>query len=196
MALIDCSECGKQVSSSAASCPNCGHPIASVPPTPPATPSSESGTARTPTAATILKICGVLFVLVVIAKTCTGSDSASSSSSAAVHEQTTQPSREAELDVTAEKLWVDYDANEVTADNIYKGKVIAVRGTIQSISKDLFDNAILHLDAHGSFTSVNATMNKTELPGLARLSKGQSVHLTCSGGGMVMRSPILRDCSL
>jgi hypothetical protein len=29
MALIDCSECGKQVSERAASCPHCGNPIAS-----------------------------------------------------------------------------------------------------------------------------------------------------------------------
>lgn len=29
MALIKCPECGKEISSSAASCPNCGHPIVS-----------------------------------------------------------------------------------------------------------------------------------------------------------------------
>jgi len=27
MALIKCSECGKEISSSAESCPNCGHPM-------------------------------------------------------------------------------------------------------------------------------------------------------------------------
>src|SRR5262249_2590502 len=28
MALIDCTECGKQVSTAAQACPNCGHPVA------------------------------------------------------------------------------------------------------------------------------------------------------------------------
>ena len=27
MAMIQCPECGKQISSAAASCPNCGHPL-------------------------------------------------------------------------------------------------------------------------------------------------------------------------
>ena len=35
MALIDCPECGKQVSSKAPTCPNCGVPIASEPPSRP-----------------------------------------------------------------------------------------------------------------------------------------------------------------
>jgi len=32
MALIDCPECSKEVSESAASCPHCGHPIGKVQP--------------------------------------------------------------------------------------------------------------------------------------------------------------------
>jgi hypothetical protein len=31
MALINCSECGKQISNRAAACPNCGNPIAGSP---------------------------------------------------------------------------------------------------------------------------------------------------------------------
>src|SRR5262245_5004285 len=42
MALINCSECGKQVSDRAASCPNCGNPIAQIAgPTPTATRATQ-----------------------------------------------------------------------------------------------------------------------------------------------------------
>ncbi|HVM62798.1 MAG TPA: PH domain-containing protein [Verrucomicrobiae bacterium] len=38
MALIDCPECGRQVSTAAAACPSCGYPVASQQPQAPATP--------------------------------------------------------------------------------------------------------------------------------------------------------------
>jgi hypothetical protein len=34
MALIKCAECGKEISSAAASCPGCGHPVNQPPPDP------------------------------------------------------------------------------------------------------------------------------------------------------------------
>jgi hypothetical protein len=58
MALVKCSECGKDVSSQAESCPGCGHP------TKPASPPKNAGKQRTSKLSWILLvaiICGVLF---------------------------------------------------------------------------------------------------------------------------------------
>src|SRR5215475_2126109 len=40
------------------------------------------------------------------------------------------------IEVTAKQYDADYDANEVSADNKYKGKKIKITGRIESIEKD------------------------------------------------------------
>jgi uncharacterized membrane protein YvbJ len=60
MALISCSECGKQVSDKAASCPNCGAPISAV------SPVSLNPQSHTYVTRTGAKWEGIGFVLIVI----------------------------------------------------------------------------------------------------------------------------------
>jgi len=44
MALINCSECGREVSDAAASCPGCGHPLAAPQAQAPQAPAKEKPT--------------------------------------------------------------------------------------------------------------------------------------------------------
>ena len=43
------------------------------------------------------------------------------------------------IEVSAKKLYLDYDANGVSADMKYKGKVLSVTGKINNIDKDFMD---------------------------------------------------------
>jgi TonB family protein len=98
--------------------------------------------------------------------------------------------------VSAPKLWVDYQANEVAADGIYKGKRLAVQGQVASINKDFLDNIVLSLSTPNEFMPVRADLNSDNLSAAAQLHIGQIVQVDCEGGGMVVGSPVLRKCSL
>jgi TonB family protein len=100
------------------------------------------------------------------------------------------------IPVTAPKLWADYHANEVAADNIYKGKQLLVKGVVTSINKDFTDSVYLSLSTLNEFESVHADIKSDYVAEAANLSIGQVVTVNCAGGGMIMASPILRDCSI
>jgi hypothetical protein len=52
-----------------------------------------------------------------------------------------------DIEVSARKLFADYQANEIAADETYNGKVLKVSGTIRDIGNDLLDNAYISIAA-------------------------------------------------
>jgi tRNA_anti-like len=100
------------------------------------------------------------------------------------------------LAVSALKLYLDYQANEVAADNVYKGKQLEVTGMVTSIRKDFLDNVILEMATTNEFESVDAYLVKEDDAKAASLQKGNEVMVICEGGGMTVGSPMLRSCSL
>ncbi|HIH2654753.1 TPA: OB-fold protein [Burkholderia cenocepacia] len=99
------------------------------------------------------------------------------------------------ISVTAAALFAAYDKNEVAADQKYKGKALSVSGTIQSIDKDAFDNIVVKLRTSNEFMPVNAYLSKGHEALAAALEKGNKVTWTCEGGGRLIGSPMLRDCT-
>ena len=136
-----------------------------------------------------------LLVLVVVF---VGVSSHSNSSNRTADDSTASVATEAPpaISVTAPKLWADYHANEVAADNIYKGKQVLVKGVVTSINKDFTDSVYLSLSTFNEFESVHADIKNDYVTEAAQLSTGQIVTVSCEGGGMVMASPILRECSI
>jgi hypothetical protein len=100
------------------------------------------------------------------------------------------------IPVTARQLNADYQANEVSANDKYKGKKLAVTGTVTDISVDIGGDPVLILDTGEMLESVHASFPKEAQNSLASVSKGTSVTVTCRGGMMVMKSPTLDDCVL
>lgn len=96
--------------------------------------------------------------------------------------------------VTARKLFADYQANEVSADNAYKGKALAVTGTVDSINKDITDDVYVSLSTSNEFMSVHARGLPKDVA--AGLAKGQQITVVCKGAGMIMSSPMLDDCAM
>jgi hypothetical protein len=97
-------------------------------------------------------------------------------------------------DVDAKTLFQDYDANEVAADEKYKGKLLGVQGKVQSIDKDAFDNVIVRLVTPNQFMGVSGTIKAVDRTTAGSLTKGQTVRLYCEGTGRLIGSPTLKNC--
>jgi hypothetical protein len=100
------------------------------------------------------------------------------------------------MNVTARALWEAYDANEVSADDKFKGKKLLVDGVIASIDKDLFDNILVRLVGGNRYSTVDATIREVDKAKAAELKKGQRISLTCMGDGKIMSSPMLKPCMI
>lgn len=59
--------------------------------------------------------------------------------------------------MSAVQLGRDYDANEVAADDKYRGQTLLVTGTVESIDKDMFDSLVLHLASDQETTTAFAS---------------------------------------
>ena len=97
------------------------------------------------------------------------------------------------LEVSAADLFAAYEANEVAADNQYKGKQLAVTGTVAGINKDFTDEVYVEI-AGNEFLNIHARgIDPTVAAGLA---KGTKITVVCEGGGLMMASPILNECEV
>lgn len=95
--------------------------------------------------------------------------------------------------VKATTLLADYKANEVAADQRWKGKRVRVVGTIQSIEK-MFGEPIVALGSR--WDHVRCWFPKDTTAPLEKISKGGSIMLDgrCDGAG-VAGDVVVRDCS-
>lgn len=97
--------------------------------------------------------------------------------------------------LSANQLYDEYNSNEVAADSKYKAKVVIVTGTIQSIGKDMMDNAYIVIGGDGFLAAVQCTFTKSEQSSVARLSKGQQVRVKGEVAGK-MGNVLVNKCSL
>lgn len=108
---------------------------------------------------------------------------------------TTAPEKPKDLFVcTPEQLIQVYEENAVNADKQVKGKLLAVRGDVQSIGKDIMNKPYVTLKGGTSrLRSVQCMFSKNDEAALAPLRQGDTVTIagTCSGK---MMNVILHDC--
>lgn len=96
--------------------------------------------------------------------------------------------------VTASKLFNDYHSNEIKADDSYRNKEIILTGTISSIDRSVGNNYFLSLSTNEIFYTVQAHFGEEYKSILAELTKGQKYTMHCMGNGMLIQSPILKNC--
>jgi hypothetical protein len=96
--------------------------------------------------------------------------------------------------VSASQLFAAYHDNEVAADEQYKGKPLVVIGSVDSINKDMFENGFLVLRDQNAFEGVHANLTGESMKTAGKLSPGQEVTLICTGQGMILGSPVVKDC--
>lgn len=97
--------------------------------------------------------------------------------------------------VSAPNLYADYEANEVAADEKYKGKTIDVQGTIETIGKDIVDSMYVTLSINKpmSIGSIQCMFDGEHKAELTSLKKGQKVTLRGEVSGK-MGNVLVRNC--
>lgn len=96
--------------------------------------------------------------------------------------------------VSAAQLTHDYDANEVSADRRYKGRLLSVSGIVQGVDKDGLGHIIVRLRTANEYMPVLAYLDGAHEALAAALKKGARVTWNCTGDGSVVGSPVLRRC--
>lgn len=141
-----------------------------------------------------VKILAVLVLLGVIGANVNGP-----SSSNAVGSDSTKTAVQAEqaIQVTAPKIIADYKANEVSADAMYKGKLIEVKGIVSNIAKDIVDTPYITLSSGEQYgiESVQCMFTKEQEAELAGITKGKSITLQGRVSGKLM-NVIVRECGI
>lgn len=99
---------------------------------------------------------------------------------------------EQSISANAEKLAADYKNNEVAADERYKGKKLIVAGVVQSINKDYKGEVWIGLKTNNQFMPIHAVGLSARQAGM--LAKGEVIAIVCTGDGMILGSPFLKDC--
>jgi uncharacterized protein YecT (DUF1311 family) len=192
MALIKCIECRTEISDKASACVKCGAPVAANH----SAKASDVAIKGLNVFGNLIKVIlygslASVLLLVVIGLYYSSNNSEKQRSSP----PETVPTESA-IPVDATRLFDDYKANEVSADNSYKGRQLAVAGVVQSINKDFSDDTYLALATANEFMPVHADLQQRFIGQAASLVKGQSITVICTGSGMVVGSPILKDCAI
>lgn len=112
------------------------------------------------------------------------------------NEQEEDPDQQPPLHVTALELYAAYHRNEVSADQYYKGQILEVDGQVEEIGKNFAGDVYLALGTTNEFETVDAYIQSSSVSYAATLSPGTVVTVLCRGDGMIVGSPVLRDCSI
>lgn len=97
------------------------------------------------------------------------------------------------IKVSAQQLSADYIANEIKADNDYKGKELIVTGKIQEITRGIAGNIYIVLTGSNRMRTVFCYFDNEEKA--AVLKKGQVVTFKGSCEGLMV-SIIVNNCRL
>jgi hypothetical protein len=100
------------------------------------------------------------------------------------------------VNVTSEQLRRDYDGNEVSADERYRGKVLDVTGIVKAVKKDFRDQPYVELATSNMFQSVHARFAASDAGELKGFKRGDKLIIRCIGNNVVIGSPQLKDCVL
>lgn len=145
---------------------------------------------------------GVSFVLFIIFAIIGGGnieakEQPQAAQSTMAEQQVEAPKPEAiNIKVTALQLSKAYNANEVAADQKYKGKEMLVYGIITGIDKDFMNDIVVNLNSGNSFLPVRAHLEGGQDDKAASLAKGGEIIVQCSGGGFIIGSAVLNKCAI
>ena len=106
-----------------------------------------------------------------------------------------QEANQPAIQVSATQLYADYEANEIAADQKYKGKVLVVSGTIGDIAKDIADDIYVTLKGDDVIGDVQCFFSEAHTSTAAQLQKGQKITVKGKCDGKMM-NVILRGCSV
>ena len=139
---------------------------------------------------------GAVVFLIIIGSSGEPSETAKTADSAPEAEQV--EAVEVALEVTATKLIADYKANEISADGMYKDKLVKVTGVVGTIGKDVLNNPYVTLtnETPYGFEAVQCIFSKADESNLVSLSKDTRITLQGTVSGMSLTNVLIKGCSL
>ena len=201
MALINCPDCGTEVSDAAAACPKCARPIASavahVGSTPPTPPTPKKGAGVGSVLLVLLLVGGWVYYQTTVSST-PPADASTQTSDTLPSDTGAPPSsvkdRPAFVTTPAD-LYRAYSTNEVATDQALAGKVIQFTAPVKSIDKDFTDSAVLTFATGDDFNNLHATLKDNDKAAAAQLIPGQVVTVRCESFKRIIDSPMGNDCT-
>ena len=115
-----------------------------------------------------------------------GSDDEKTTENAIVNEQP-------DIEVSAQQLYADYEANGVAADQRYKGKVLRVTGYVNNIDRDIMDKIYVTLKGDQYIGDIQCFFAEGHANTAAQLQKGQQITVKGKCDGKLM-NVLLKGC--
>ena len=105
-------------------------------------------------------------------------------------------SKAAEVSVPVQQLLLEYKANEVAADQKYKGKRVRTTGIVDEIKKDFLDSIYVTIGTGAEFEipSVQCYFDKSLANKAAALTKGQTISVDCDCDGLMLNVQ-MKNCA-
>ena len=105
---------------------------------------------------------------------------------------------EATVSIAASDLFNNYKSNKTTADSMYNGKVIEIKGAFQKIEKTDSSATIIFVFTQGDFgdEGIRCSLLPTELQKLGETQAGQDIKLKGLCTGYNETDVILEKCSI
>ena len=203
MALINCPDCGTEVSDAALACPKCARPIAAaVTHIAPPPPTPKKGTKIGSVLLAFLLVGGWVYYQSnqsqspVVGATPGSSDAPlEAASSDSTSEQSPADDDRPAFVTTPADLYRAYSTNEVATDQSLVGKVVQFTAPVKSIDKDFTDSAVLSFATGDEFTNLQATLKDSDKAAAAQLTPGQVVTVRCQSFKRIIDSPMGNDCT-
>lgn len=98
--------------------------------------------------------------------------------------------------ITAARLYAEYDANEIAADQQFKGKRLEVTGSVGSINSDIADNPVVTLSVNDQFGFGSVDVRGVAADVAAGLHQGQILTFICLSDGEIAGDPQLSECEV
>ncbi len=176
MAIQKCHDCGGMVSSEANACPACGAPVKKAP--------IEKRQNHISTFAGLVIIVGVVTWGVMCD---------SPSRPVITHEkEEIHPDAAPAIRLPAVNLFSDYAANEVSADQQYKGKLVEVSGAIRKIGKDFTGSPFIIIGGD-DLNGVQCMFPRSDDSPVAQVREGQNVTVRGRVSGKILGSVLLGE---
>jgi hypothetical protein len=97
--------------------------------------------------------------------------------------------------VSVRQVALNYNENQVAADELYYNKTILLTGRIASINSGLGNEPYLTLYGINPFLPTSAHFQEGNTSRIAQLRRNQPIKLICKGGGAVIGTPIFSECA-
>lgn len=103
------------------------------------------------------------------------------------------------IKISAADIAAADNANEVSADEQYKNKMVTVTGTVDSIGKDVTDTTYVTLSDGKEYSLSTPQLffkKDDEIKKVANLKKGDSVTITGKCSGSTIGRVLVKDCTI